>query len=79
MAIGPTAANTVDLNLTGRMMDAAEAERAGLVARVVAPEKLMEEALAAAEKIAALEAAGVRVADSPTQLPRLLLEAGYRP
>jgi succinyl-CoA synthetase alpha subunit len=32
----------------------------------------------AAEKIAALEAAGVRVADSPTQLPRLLLEAGYR-
>ena len=38
--------------LTGRMMDAAEAERSGLVARVVAPEKLLEEALAAAEKIA---------------------------
>lgn len=33
----------------------------------------------AAEKIAALEAAGIRVADSPTELPRLLLEAGYRP
>ena len=33
----------------------------------------------AAEKIAALQAAGVRVADSPTQLPRLLIEAGYRP
>ncbi len=33
----------------------------------------------AADKIAALEAAGIRVADSPTQLPRLLLEAGYRP
>ena len=33
----------------------------------------------AAEKIAALEAAGVRVADSPTQLPKLLREAGYRP
>jgi succinyl-CoA synthetase alpha subunit len=32
----------------------------------------------AADKIAALEAAGVRVADSPTQLPRLLREAGYR-
>ena len=30
-------------------------------------------------KIAALEAAGVRVADSPTQLPKLLLEAGYKP
>ena len=33
----------------------------------------------AAEKIAALEAAGIRVADSPTQLPKLLLEAGFRP
>jgi len=33
----------------------------------------------AAGKIAALEAAGIRVADSPTQLPGLLLEAGYRP
>jgi succinyl-CoA synthetase alpha subunit len=32
----------------------------------------------AAEKIAALEAAGVRVADSPTQLPNLLLDAGFR-
>lgn len=42
----------MDLILTGRMMDAAEAERCGLVARVVAPEKLLDEALAAAEKIA---------------------------
>jgi len=33
----------------------------------------------AAEKIAALEAAGIRVADSPTHLPRLLVEAGFRP
>jgi succinyl-CoA synthetase alpha subunit len=33
----------------------------------------------AAGKVAALEAAGVRVADSPTQIPRLLLEAGVRP
>ena len=45
-------AKAMDLVLTGRMMDAAEAERSGLVARVVTPEKLMEEALAAAEKIA---------------------------
>jgi enoyl-CoA hydratase len=45
-------AKAMDLVLTGRMMDAAEAERAGLVARVVAPEKLMEEAMAAASKIA---------------------------
>jgi enoyl-CoA hydratase len=45
-------AKAMDLILTGRMMDAAEAERAGLLARVVAPEKLLEEALAAAGKIA---------------------------
>ena len=45
-------AKAMDLVLTGRMMDAAEAERSGLVARVVAPEKLMDEALAVAGKIA---------------------------
>ncbi|MEI6438725.1 MAG: enoyl-CoA hydratase [Alphaproteobacteria bacterium] len=42
----------MDMVLTGRMMDAAEAERAGLVSRVVPVEKLMEEALSAATKIA---------------------------
>jgi enoyl-CoA hydratase len=36
------------------MMDAAEAERAGLVSRVVPADKLMEEAFAAAEKIATM-------------------------
>ena len=41
-------AKAMDMVLTGRMMDAAEAERAGLVSRVVALDKLMEEALAAA-------------------------------
>lgn len=46
-------AKAMDLVLTGRMMDAAEAERCGLVARVVPHEKLMEEALAAAQTIAA--------------------------
>jgi enoyl-CoA hydratase len=45
-------AKAMDLILTARMMDAAEAERCGLVARVVAPDKLVDEALAAAKKIA---------------------------
>jgi enoyl-CoA hydratase len=41
-------AKAMDMALTGRMMDAAEAERAGLVSRVVTLDKLMDEALAAA-------------------------------
>jgi len=45
-------AKAMDICLTARMMDAQEAERAGLVSRVVPPEKLMDEALAVAEKIA---------------------------
>lgn len=45
-------AKAMDLCLTARMMDAAEAERAGLVSRVVPADKLMEEAMAVAEKIA---------------------------
>lgn len=44
----------MDMCLTSRMMDAAEAERAGLVSRVVATDKLLEEALAAATVIAAM-------------------------
>jgi len=46
-------AKAMDMCLTARMMDAQEAERAGLVSRVVAPEKLMETALAVAAEIAA--------------------------
>lgn len=42
----------MDMNLTGRFMDAEEAERAGLVSRVVPCKKLMEEAMSAAAKIA---------------------------
>ena len=42
----------MDMILTARMMDAAEAERCGLVSRVVAADKLVDEALAAAAKIA---------------------------
>jgi len=45
-------AKAMDVCLTARMMDAQEAERAGLVSRIVPLEKLMDEALAVAEKIA---------------------------
>ena len=45
-------AKAMDLILTGRMMGTEEAERAGLVARVVPADKLMDEAIAAAETIA---------------------------
>jgi len=47
-------AKAMDLILTGRMMDSAEAERSGLVARVVPADALIPEAMAAAAKIAAL-------------------------
>ena len=46
-------AKAMDMNLTGRMMDAAEAERSGLVARVVPAATLLDEARAMATKIAA--------------------------
>jgi enoyl-CoA hydratase len=48
-AVGKSKA--MDMALTGRMMDAAEAERAGLVSRVVPLDKLMDEALGAALQI----------------------------
>lgn len=43
---------SMDMHLTGRFMDAEEAERSGLVSRVVPAKKLKEEALGAAQKIA---------------------------
>jgi enoyl-CoA hydratase len=52
----------MDMVLTGRMMDAAEAERCGLVSRVVPLASLMDEALAAAEKIAGMSLLATMVA-----------------
>jgi enoyl-CoA hydratase len=49
-------AKAMDMCLTARMMDAQEAERAGLVSRVVPLDRLAEEAFAAAEKIAGYSA-----------------------
>jgi enoyl-CoA hydratase len=61
-AVGKSKA--MDLCLTGRMMDAAEAERSRLVSRVVPVDKLMEEALAMAEKIAAMSQPAAAMAKS---------------
>jgi enoyl-CoA hydratase len=52
----------MDMCLTGRMMDAAEAERSGLVSRVVPAGELIEEALKAAGKIADLSLPAVMLA-----------------
>ena len=59
-AIGKSKA--MDMVLTARMMDAAEAERAGLVSRVVPLDKLMGETLAAAIVIAGMPRLGVMAA-----------------
>ena len=47
-------AKAMEMALTGRMMDAEEAERAGLVSRIVPADELVDEAVATAEKIANL-------------------------
>jgi enoyl-CoA hydratase len=55
-------AKAMDLILTGRMMDATEAERCGLVARVVPATELMTEAMKTADTIAAMSLPSVMVA-----------------
>jgi enoyl-CoA hydratase len=55
-------AKAMDLILTSRMMDAAEAERCGVVSRVVPADKLLEEARAAAAKIASFSPVAVQMA-----------------
>ena len=52
LAVGK--AKAMEMCLTGRMMDAAEAERSGLVARVVPADQLLDEALKTAEAIAGM-------------------------
>jgi enoyl-CoA hydratase len=72
-------AKAMDLVLTGRMMDAAEAERSGLVARVVSADKLLDEALAAAAKIASLSRPSVMMAkEAVNRALETTLEEGLR-
>jgi enoyl-CoA hydratase len=59
-AVGKSKA--MEMNLTGRMMDAAEAERANLVARVVPLASLMDEAMKMAETIASMSLPSVMIA-----------------
>src|SRR5690554_7022684 len=54
-------AKTMDLCLTGRLMAADEAERSGLVSRVVPAERLLDEAMTAAAQIASMSAVAVRL------------------
>jgi enoyl-CoA hydratase len=55
-------AKAMDMILTGRTMDAAEAERSGLVSRVVAADRLLDEALAVAKRIAGMSRPSVLIA-----------------
>lgn len=69
----------MDLILTGRMMDAEEAERSGLVSRVVKTDELLKEAKIAAQKIAALSLPTVMMAkECVNEAYESTLDAGLR-
>ena len=72
-------AKAMDLVLTGRTMDAQEAERSGLVARVVPADKLMEEAMKVAQTIASMSLPVVMVAkESVNRAFEVSLSEGVR-
>jgi enoyl-CoA hydratase len=72
-------AKAMDLILTGRMMDAAEAERCGLVSRVVPADKLIDEALKAAAMIASYSLPSVMIAkESVNRAFETTLDEGLR-
>jgi enoyl-CoA hydratase len=72
-------AKAMDLCLTGRMMDAAEAERAGLVSRIVPAADLLQEAMKAAETIASMSLPSVMTAkESVNRAYETTLSEGLR-
>ena len=72
-------AKAMDLILTGRMMDAQEAERSGLVARVIPGDELMTETLAAAQTIAGYSKTATMVArEAVDRAQELSLQEGIR-
>jgi len=76
-AVGKSKA--MELCLTGRMMDAAEAERAGLVARVVPAAELLADALKTAEAIASMSlTAAMMTKDCVNRAYEMTLQEGIR-
>jgi enoyl-CoA hydratase len=72
-------AKAMDLCLTGRMMGAEEAERAGLVSRIVSAAKLLEEAMKAAETVAAMSLPiAMMTKETVNQAYETTLSAGIR-
>ena len=72
-------AKAMDMCLTGRMMDAAEAERSGLIAKVVPADQLLDEALKTAEAIAAMPPlAAIAVKEQVNAALELPLSHGIR-
>jgi enoyl-CoA hydratase len=72
-------AKAMDLCLTGRFMEAEEAERSGLVARVVAADELMTTAIKAAEKIAGFSLpVAMMVKESVNRADEMTLAEGLR-
>ncbi|MFD7412918.1 enoyl-CoA hydratase [Kitasatospora purpeofusca] len=72
-------AKAMELCLTGRTMDAEEAERAGLVSRIVPADRLLDEALATATTIAAMSApAAIMMKESVNRALETTLAEGVR-
>jgi enoyl-CoA hydratase len=72
-------AKAMDLCLTGRMMDAAEAERSGLVSRIVPAAQLLAEAIAVAERIAGMsQPAAMMVKEAVNRAFETTLAEGVR-
>jgi enoyl-CoA hydratase len=72
-------AKAMEMCLTGRMMDAAEAERSGLLAKVVRADQLLDEAMKTAEAIAAMPPlAAIAVKEMVNAAQELPLTQGIR-
>lgn len=70
-------AKAMEMCLTGRMMDAEEAERAGLVARIVPADSLLDEAMQLAEKIASFSGpVSMKVKESVNKAYEMTLTEG---